>query len=145
MIFVKRKLSAVDPRAETEIGGQDGETARDYTGDNSRNIRAVVVVGRRAVDQGRAGLRGNRSVGTGDGIGDWFTRCQGTLGCRLSWGRDGRSAAAVTTDDRLDGTRDLIAITTAKTGRIALLGYLLVLGIASFQSGELILPCKIGG
>lgn len=144
MVLVEDQLAAVDPGAETEVGGEDGEEAGDDAGDDGGDVGAAALFRGGGVAGGArgGGLGDGGAVGAGDGVGDWLSGCEGAnCGC-FSGGGDGGSAGAGAADDGLYWSWDLVAVAAAETGGAFCLGGLLVLGVSSAESCELILPLQ---
>lgn len=133
MVLVEDELAAVDPGAEAEVGGQDGEEAGDDAGDNGGDVGAAVLFygGWVAGGSRGRGFGDGGAVGAGDGVGDWLSGREGALRRCLSRGGDGGPAGAGAADDGLHWAWNLVAVAAAETGRAFRLGGLLVLLVSS--------------
>lgn len=144
MGFVEDELAAVDPGAEAEVGGQEGEEPRDDARDDGADVGAVAAarfaarrVARRAR---RRGFRHRRPVAAGHRVGDGFACGERARRRGLRGRRHRRPAAARAPDDGLHGPGYLVAVAAAEAGGARRLRRLLVLRVAAGEGGELILP-----
>lgn len=144
VVLVEHELAAVDPGAETEVGGEDGEEAGDDAGDDGGDVGTAALFrgGGVAGRAGGGGLGDGGAVGAGDGVGDWLSGCEGAIRGCFGGGGDGGSAGAGAADDGLYWSWDLVAVAAAEAGGAFRLGGLLVLGVSSAESCELILPLQ---
>lgn len=125
MVLPDLNLFAVDPGTEGEVACYDRQHAGNDACDDGADVRT-----RTSTTRARASgdFCDGGAVGTGDGVGLWFSGGQGAGGGCLNGCGEGCAACFRTADDLLDGLGDGVAVGTfeacrgTKTALVGLLG-----------------------
>lgn len=150
-------LAAVDPGAESEVGGDDEEDAGDYASDDGADVGAAVAGAGAALRVPVYDVGDGGAVGAGHGVGLGFAGCERALGGCLDGGRERGASSCFAADNALDGFGDGVAVGAFDTGFNAetalvdllckgIAGALFVFGIVALESvlacygGELVAP-----